>query len=184
MVNKVARCRIVASEGSHGGNPEIEFVIDCIRINDLFWVDKPTMQNIVHRFGFPLEHAQQIQSSRIADDTANLAAIAHWHAKPFMERAHGSDKKFVNRWVQDALHDFANYGGKSDAEYTKFVDKTQEECYSMSPFGKRFAVAQLKRFPDEFPMEEFTNQYEDHFKGFMKLKYPILHVNYLRNQII
>ncbi len=67
------RCRIIAYESSHGGDAEEYFLINCLSINSIWWTTEQTMLNIIHRKGFPLDHARRIQRES-ALTTANLVA--------------------------------------------------------------------------------------------------------------
>ena len=55
--------KIIANEGSHGGDQDIKFNIACVRDNDLWWIYVQQTLDIIHRQGFPLAEAQRIASA-------------------------------------------------------------------------------------------------------------------------
>jgi len=164
MVDDQARCRIVANESSHGGENHREYVIDCILDNDLFWIEKSTLADIIHRRGFPVVEAQRIRSERI-EEQAYAVTAADFAARPFMDRPIAElDKLNVLCWVEASEH---NYTRPTDQD-PNWSTMAKEECYRESPYGKRFAVHQLGRNPADFPMKEFTHEDENAYAAYVE----------------
>jgi hypothetical protein len=165
MVDDQARYRIVANEGSHGGDKNRDYVIHCILDNELFWIEKSTLTDIIYRRGFPVVEAQRIQSETIADQ-ANLVTCADFAARPFMDRPVGEqDQLNVLCWVEASEYNWTMPAEDQDPEW---AEAAKEECYRESPYGKRFAVHQRGRNPADFPMKEFTHEDEHAYAAYVE----------------
>ena len=87
------RCRIVADESSYGCE-SANYFIDCLRINNLWWITEQVMLDIICSRGFPLAEAQRLESSRVADQSGcrcGAQSRAFYGSTCWRRLAHGDD---------------------------------------------------------------------------------------------
>jgi len=163
MINGVMVCHIIARESSFGGSHGRCFIINCVTLNNLWWICEDQMLDIIHRRGFPVHEAQRI----VADEAlaqANVVTSADYRARPFMDRPLAiADYQRLKRWLLASRNHFTT----THPEMTKdqWEAAALEEYIVESPYGRRYAICQLDR-PVESrpPMKEFTREDESMFE--------------------
>ena len=167
MLEGVMRCRIICKESSHGGYEDDLFFIDCLNFNSLWWIPEQVVLDIIHRSGFPLVRAQEIQAETALENEKALRA-RNFALRPFMERPDIDDWAALMRWRHARRDHFETILPKLLRQ--EVIDAAEQEFFHLSPYGKRYAVHQMKIDRNQFPMPEFTLEDESAFHCYVDSK--------------